>query len=327
MSPSLVRRFLSRAGLGAVAALLSAGAIAADPYPTRPIRVVVPYAAGGTTDQFARVLQPSLSESLGQQLLIDNKPGAGGTIGTEIAVTAPPDGYTLVFGNNGPNALIQLMRPVSYDPIKDLRPVALVALTPMFFTVPADSPAKTLKEFIAYAKQNEGKLNIGSVGQGSFSHVTAEYFKQLAGLNMTHIPYNGGAPLMTAFAGGQVQAGFVTGLDGAALQRAGKVRYLAIATPEPSSLAPGMPTVSEVLPGFKSYSWFAIFAPKGTPDEIVAKLNAAIVAAVARPEVQKFFADRNVEAKSSTPEGLARLIQEDIAQWGPVIKKANIQIQ
>ena len=205
--------------------------------------------------------------------------------------------------------------------------MALVALTPMFFTVPADSPAKSLKDFIAYARQNDGKLNIGSVGQGSFSHVTAEYFKQLAGLNMVHIPYNGGAPLKTAFAGGQVQAAFVTGLDGATLQRAGKVRYLAIATPQPSPVAPGVPTVAEVLPGFKSYSWFAIFAPKGTPDDIVAKLNAAIVTAVARPEVQKFFADRNVEAKSSTPDGLAKLIQEDIAQWGPVIKKGNIQMQ
>ena len=326
MTLCIARRSLSRIVLGTIAALLWSGAIAADPYPSKPIRVLVPYAAGGTTDQLARVLQPVLSESLGQQLLIDNKPGAGGTIGTEIAVTAPPDGYTLVFGNNGPNALIQLMRPVAYDPIKDLRPVALVALTPMFFTVPADSPAKSLKDFIAYAKQNDGKLNIGSVGQGSFSHVTAEYFKQLAGLNMTHIPYNGGAPLMTAFAGGQVQAGFVTGLDGAALQRAGKVRYLAIATPEPSAVAPGVPTVAEVLPGFKSYSWFAIFAPRGTPDDIVARLNTAIVAAVARPEVQKFFADRNVEAKSSTPDGLAKLIQEDIAQWGPVIKRANIQM-
>ncbi|MEO5883715.1 MAG: tripartite tricarboxylate transporter substrate binding protein [Caldimonas sp.] len=326
MTPSFVRRSLSRAILGAFAVLLSTTTTAADPYPTKPIRVLVPYAAGGTTDQIARVLQPSLSESLGQQLLIDNKPGAGGTIGTEMAVNSPPDGYTLDFGNNGPNALIQLMRPIPYDPIKDLRPVALVALTPMFFAVPGDSPAKTLKEFIAYAKQNDGKLNIGSVGNGSFSHVTAEYFKQLAGLNLTHIPYNGGAPMMTAFAGGQIQAGFVTGVDGAALQRAGKIRYLAIATPQPSAVAPGMPTVAEVLPGFRSYSWFAIFAPKGTPDDIVAKLNAAIAAAVARPEVQKFFADRNVEAKSSTPDGLARLIQEDIAQWGPVIKKANIQM-
>jgi len=321
------RRLLVHATFaGAVAVLLPGGALAADPYPTKPIRVVVPYAAGGTTDQLARVLQPALSESLGQQLVIDNKPGAGGTIGTEIAVGAPPDGYTLVFGNNGPNALIQLMRPVPYDPINDLRPVALVALTPMFFAVPADSPAKTLQDFIAYAKQQDGKLNIGSVGQGSFSHVTAEYFKQLAGLNLVHIPYNGGAPLMSAFAGGQVQAAFVTGLDGAALQRAGKVRYLAIATPQPSPVAPGVPTVAEVLPGFRSYSWFAVFAPKGTPDDIVAKLNAAIVGAVARPDVQKFFAERNVEARSSTPEGLAKIILDDIAQWGPVIKKGNIQM-
>jgi tripartite-type tricarboxylate transporter receptor subunit TctC len=180
MTPALIRRFMSPALLGGLSAMLSASAIAADPYPSKPIRVVVPYAAGGTTDQLARILQPALSESLGQQLLIDNKPGAGGTIGTEMAVTAPPDGYTLVFGNNGPNALIQLMRSVPYDPIKDLRPVALVALTPMFFTVPADSPAKTLKDFIAYAKQNDGKLNIGSVGQGSFSHVTASRLEHAA---------------------------------------------------------------------------------------------------------------------------------------------------
>ena len=189
MRQAAVRRLLCRAPFAVLAAALLPGvAIAADPYPTKPIRVVVPYAAGGTTDQLARMLQPALSESLGQSLVIDNKPGAGGTIGTEIAVTAPPDGYTLVFGNNGPNALIQLMRPVAYDPIKDLRPVALVALTPMFFTVPADSPAKTLNEFITYAKQQDGKLNIGSVGQGSFSHVTAEYFKQLAGLNLVAHP-------------------------------------------------------------------------------------------------------------------------------------------
>ena len=310
----------------AVLGLAALPACAADAFPTRAIRIVVPYAAGGTTDQLARVLQQHLAETLGQAIIIDDRPGAGGTIGTDAVVRSAPDGYTLSFGNNGPNALIQLMRQIPYDPVKDLRPVSLVALTPMALAVPADSPAKTFQEFMAYAKAQNGNLNIGSVGQGSFSHVTAEYFKQLAGLNLTHIPYNGGAPMMTAFASGQIQAAFVTGLDGATLERSGKIRYLAVGMPQPTNVFPGLPAIGDVFPGFKSVSWFGIFAPKGTPDDVVAKLNAAIVAAVARPEVQKFFFDRNVEARSSTPEGLGKLIQDDIAQWGPVIKKANIQL-
>jgi tripartite-type tricarboxylate transporter receptor subunit TctC len=321
--------FLRRAGACLSLCVLGAGALpahAADPFPNKPIRIIVPYAAGGTTDQLARVLQAHLAETLGQSVIIDDRPGAGGTIGTDAVVRSPADGYTLSFGNNGPNALIQLMRQIPYDPLKDLRPISLVALTPMALAVPADSPAKTFQEFMAYAKAQNGKLNIGSVGQGSFSHITAEYFKQLAGLNLTHIPYNGGAPMMTAFAGGQIQAAFVTGLDGATLERSGKVRYLAVGTPQPTNVFPGLPAIGEVFPGFKSVSWFGIFAPKGTPDEVVAKLNAAIVAAVARPDVQKFFTERNVEARSSTPEALGKMIQDDIAQWGPVIKKANIQL-
>ena len=270
------------------------------------------------------MLQPALSESLGQQLLIDNKPGAGGTIGTEMAVTAPPDGYTLVFGNNGPNALIQLMRPVAYDPIKDLRPVALVALTPMFFTVPADSPAKSLKDFIAYARQNDGKLNIGSVGQGSFSHVTAEYFKQLAGLNMTHIPYNGGAP-MTAFAGGQVQAGFVTGLDGAALQRAGKVRYLAIATPHLRPSPPACRRSPRSCPASRATAGSRSSRPRARPTTSSRQAQHGDRRRGGAPEVQEFFADRNVEAKSSTPDG-RRTDPGRHRAVGPVIKKGNIQM-
>ncbi|HEX2540364.1 MAG TPA: tripartite tricarboxylate transporter substrate binding protein [Caldimonas sp.] len=311
-----------------LASLLAAPlvALAADPYPTRPIRLIVPYAAGGTTDQLARVLQEPLQQSLGQTIVIENKAGAGGSIGTQEAVRAAPDGYTLVFGNNGPNALLGLMRSIPYDPQKDLRGVSLVALTPMFLTVPGDSPVKTLKDFLPYAKSAGDKLNIGSVGQGSFSHVAAESFKQRLGLSTTHIPYNGGAPLMTAFAGGQIQVAFVTGLDGATLERSGKVRYLAVAAPNPTPAAPGLPTVAEIAPGFTAVSWFGVFAPAGTPDAIVSKLNAAIVAAVARPEVQKFFIDRNVEGRSSTPQGLEKMVVDDMAEWGPVIKKAKIQL-
>ena len=318
---------LARSVAAVLVGLAAASTVhAADPFPSKPIHVVVPYAAGGTTDQLARVIQQPMSDALGQPIIIDNKPGAGGTIGTDAVVRSAADGYTLDFGNNGPNELIGLMRQIPYDPAKDLRPVSLVAVTPMFFAVPADSPAKTLEEFIAYAKANAGKLNIGSVGQGSFSHVTAEYFKQLAGLDLLHVPYNGGAPLMAAFAGNQIHAAFVTGLDGETLRRSGKVRYLAVATLQPSALMPGLPTVASVIPGFKSAAWFGLFVPKATPDEVVARLNTAIVAALGKPEVQKFFVERRAEARGTTPAEFEAFIRDDVNQWGPVIKKADIRL-
>jgi len=298
----------------------------AQGYPTKPIRIVVPYAAGGSTDQLARIIQQPMSESLGQPVIVENRPGAGGTIGVDYVVKSAPDGYTLVFGNTGPNAVVSLMRKVPYDQHKDLRPISTVAITPMILAVPADSPAKTVKEFLAYAKKNGSAMNIGSVGNGSLSHLSAEYFNEAAGIHMQHIPYNGGAPMMTAFAGGQLQAAFVTGLDGAALVNSGKVRYLAVATPKPTETVPGLPAIADDLPGFKSTAWFGVLAPKGIPEDVAAKLHAAVVAAVARPEVRKLFADRNIEARSSTPEELDKIIRDETAQWGPVVRKANIQM-
>ncbi|MBS4679839.1 Bug family tripartite tricarboxylate transporter substrate binding protein, partial [Klebsiella pneumoniae] len=205
--------------------------VSAKEYPEKPIRLIVPYAAGGSTDQLARIIQKPMSDYLGQPVVVENKPGAGGAIGTDLVAKSAPDGYTLVFGHTGPNAVIQLMRKVPYDPLRDLRPISTVAITPMILAVPADSPARSMKEFLAYARKQRASLNIGSVGNGSLSHLTSEYFNEMAGLKMQHIPYNGGAPLMTAFLGGQVQAAFVTGLDGAVMVGSGKVRYLAVATP------------------------------------------------------------------------------------------------
>ncbi len=298
----------------------------AQGYPNKPVRVIVPYAAGGSTDQLARAIQQSMSDTLGQPVIVENKPGAGGTIGVDYVAKSAPDGYTLVFGNTGPNAVVALMRKVPYDQAKDLRAISTVAITPMILAVPADSPAKTMKEFLAYAKQNGATLNIGSVGNGSLSHLTAEYFNDTAGLRLQHIPYNGGAPMMTAFAGGQLHAAFVTGLDGATLVHSGKVRYLAVGTPRPTDTVPGLPAIAADVSGFRSSAWFGVLAPKATPDDVVARLHKAIETAVARPEVRKMFADRNVEARSSTPEELDKLIRDETAQWGPVVRKANIQM-
>ena len=310
----------------ALALLAVALPAAAQTYPNKPIRVIVPYAAGGSTDQLARAVQQPLAEALGQPVVIDNRPGAGGAIGTDMAAKAAPDGYTLVFGNSGPSALLSLMRKTPYDEVRDFRPISTVAFTPMILAVPADLPVGTVQEFIAYVKKQGGKLNIGSVGNGSFSHLTSEYFNTAAGIRLLHVPYNGGAPLTTAMLGGQVQASFVTGLDGATMLATGKVKYLGVSTLKATPVVPGVPAIADALPGFKSAAWFGLLAPKGTPDDIVQKLNAAVVAAVARPEIQKLFTGRNVEARSSTPAEMETLIKDEIQQWKPVIQGARIEM-
>ena len=316
------RRLLLAAAL---AAALPFAAAAQEAWPSKPIRMVVPYPAGGSTDQLARAIQAPLAETLGQPIVIENKAGAGGTLGTDMVAKAAPDGYTFVFGNSGPNALAGLIRKLPYDSLKDLRPLSTVAIVPMILAVPAEAPHKTLKEFIAYARAQGTAVNYGSVGIGSISHLTGEQFNELAGTKMQHIPYNGGAPMVTAFAGGQLHAAFVTGLDGASMVQAGRIRYLAVATPQRTEVLAGLPAVAEDVPGFRSVAWFGVLAPKGVPDDIAQKMQAAIVKAVARPEVRKLFAERGVEARSSTPQEFEKMIRDEVAQWGPVVTKADIK--
>lgn len=315
------RRWLVLAG-----AMVLAQPAMSQSYPDRPIRLVVPYAAGGTTDQLARAIQQPLSEILGQPVVIDNRAGAGGAIGTEAVVRSNPDGYTLVFGNTGPNAVGALMRKLPYDIKADLKPISTVAITPMMLAVPTDSPANNVKEFLALVKANPGKFNYGSTGPGGLSHLTGEYFNDLAGVRLQHVPYKGGAPMLTAFLGGEIQAAFVTGLDGGAMLATGRVKYLAVGTPEPTPIVPGLPTIATDVPGFRTSAWFGLLAPKGTPNEIVAKVNDAVVKSLARPDVRKFFTDRNADPRSSTPDELARIIDEELAQWGPIVTKYNIKL-
>lgn len=310
----------------ALSLLVSCSLALAKEYPDKPIRLIVPYAAGGSTDQLARVIQKPMSEILGQPVVVENKPGAGGAIGVDLVARSAPDGYTLVFGNTGPNAVVQLMRKVPYNPLQDFQPISTVAITPMFLAVPADSPAHSMKEFLTLAHQQGASMNIGSVGNGSLSHLTSEYFNEMAGLKLQHIPYSGGAPLMAAFVGGQIQAAFVTGLDGAALVGSGKVRYLAIASPARSNIVPGLPAIAENVPGFRSQAWFGVLVPKGTPAEVQRKLRDAIAKAVAEPEVRKILTDRKVEPRSGSGDDLQKLIQDEVGQWNPVIKKYNIRL-
>lgn len=321
------RRALSAAillsGLATLGAPL-AHAQASDTFPNRPIKIVVPYPAGGTTDQVARALAQPLREILGQPIVIDNKPGAGGTLGTDYVAKQPADGYTLLFGNSGPSATSSLMRKLPYDVRNDFRPLSAVVNVPMILAVPANSNFKTVKEFIDWARSKGNTLNYGSTGIGGSSHLTTEYFNQLAGTQIQHIPYAGGAPMVAAFAGGQIQMAFVTGLDGASMMQAGRIRYLAVATPKRVDVLPGLPAIAETLPGFNAVIWFGLLAPRAVPDPIAAKLASAIEAAVQRPEVRRFFIERNVEPWGSTPAELGAVIDNELRQWGQVIQKANI---
>jgi tripartite-type tricarboxylate transporter receptor subunit TctC len=295
-------------------------------YPSKPIRLVVPYPAGGTTDQLARAIAQPMRDILGQPIIVENRVGAGGTIGTDFVAKQPGDGYTLLFGNSGPSATASLMRKLSYDVRKDFRPLSAVVRVPLILAVPADSPHKNVRDFVDWAKKEGSKLNYGSTGIGGSSHLASEYFNELAGTKIQHIPYPGGGPLVTGFAGGQVHMAFVTGLDGASMVQAGKIRYLAVASPKRTDVLPGLPAIAESVPGFNAVVWFGVLAPSSMPDAIANKVSNAISAAVQVPEVRKLFIDRNVEPFGSTPQELQKLIDSEIAQWGPVIKKANITI-
>ena len=297
-----------------------------EAFPSRVIRIVVPYPAGGTTDQPARAIAQTMREVLGQTVIVENKPGAGGTIGTDYVAKQPADGYTLVFGNSGPSATAGLMRKLPYDPQKDFRPISGVMRVPLILAVPADSPHKSVAEFVAWARSRGDKVNYGSTGVGGSSHLVSEYFNELAGTRFQHIPYAGGPPLVTAFAGGQVQMAFVTGLDGAAMVQAGKIRYLAVASPKRTPVLPDLPAIAEAVPGFQAVGWFGVLAPAGVPDPVAQKLSSTIAAVVRRPEVSKFLTDRNVEPWGSTQEELGRTIEGEIAQWGPLVKKFNITV-
>lgn len=327
MNPLTRRRalqVLAAASAGAAATRMPAMAQPDDGYPSKLIRIVVPYPAGGTTDQLARAIAQPLRDILGQPVIIENKPGAGGTLGADYVAHQHGDGYTLLFGNSGPSATASLMRKLPYDIHKDFRPLSGVVTVPLILAVAADSPYKSVKDFVAWARPQGTALNYGSTGVGGSSHLASEYFNELAGTKLQHIPYSGGAPLVTAFAGGQVQMAFVTGLDGAAMVQAGRIRYLAVASPKRTEVLPGLPAIAEDVPGFNAVVWFGVLAPKSVPDAIADRLSAAIAAAVRKPEVRKFFIDRNVEPWGSSPQELARTIDAEIVQWGPIIKRANI---
>jgi tripartite-type tricarboxylate transporter receptor subunit TctC len=297
----------------------------AQTYPSRPVRVIVPFAAAGPSDILARLIGQWLSERLGQPFVIENRPGAGGNTGTEAIVRAPPDGYTLLLCgiNNATNAA--LYDRLNFNFIRDIAPVAGISQEPNAIVVHPSVPAKTVPDFIAYAKANPGKLTMASGGIGAPSHVSGELFKMMTGVNMVHVPYRGGGPAVTDLLGGQVQVMFAAMTVSIEHIRAGKLRPLAVTTSTRSSALPDIPTVAEFVPGYEASFWIGIGAPKNTPVEIVDKLNKEINAGLADPKIKARLADLGGIPVVGSSADFGKLIADETEKWGKVIRAANIK--
>jgi len=316
----LPRRQFLHLAVGAAALPALSRIARAQAYPTRPVRIVVPFTAGSLSDILARPIGQWLSERLGQPFIIENRPGAGGNIGTEAVVKAAPDGHTLlvIASSNAINAT--LYEKLSFNFIHDIAPVATIIRQPMVMLVNPSIPTKTVREFVAYAKTNPRKISMASAGNGTAPHVAGELFNMMAGVDMVHVPYRGGAPALTDLIGGQVQVMFATPIVSIEHIRAGKLRPLAVTSATRFGVLPDIPSVGEFLPGYEASVWVGLGAPKNTPTEIVDQLNKEINAGLADPKIKSGLADLGGGAFSSSPADFAKLIAEDTEKWAKVVK-------
>ncbi len=292
----------------------------AQSYPTRPVRIIVPFAPGGANDITARLIGQWLAERLGQQFLIENRPGGGSNIGIEAVVRAPADGYTLLVVGSTAAINATLFEKLNYNFIRDLAPVASIVRLPHVMQVNPSLPVTTVPEFIAYAKANPGKISMGSGGNGSPAHVTGELFKMMTGVNLVHVPYRGGGPALTDLLGGQIQVTFVDMAASIEFIRAGKLRALAVTTATRSEALPDIPTVGDFVPGFEASQWVGLSAPTNAPSEIVGKLNAEINAGLADPKLKARFADLGGTVLPGSSADFGKLIADDTEKWARVIK-------
>ncbi len=297
----------------------------AQAWPTKPVKVVVPFPPGGGTDIGTRIIAQKLQEAFGQSFVIENKPGAAGIVGTEYTARSAPDGYTFMMGNIGTHAInVSLYKKLSYDPVKDFAPVSMVADLPLLLLVHPSVPAKSVQELIALAKAQPGKLNFSTSGAGGSMHVAAELFKSMAGVDMVHIPYKGGAPAVADLIAGQVPLSFATVLETIQFVKAGKVRALAVTNNRRSVALPDLPTISEAgLPGYQSISWLALFAPAGTPKDIINRVSAETVRILKLTDVRERLLAQGAEPIGSTPEELAATLAADTAKYARVIRESG----
>lgn len=311
------------------AVLLAALPAQAQNYPARPIRIIVAYTPAGTTDILARAIGQKMSESWGQPVIVENRPGAAGNIGTELAAKATPDGYTLIMGTAGTHGInVSLYKKLNWHSLRDFAPVSLVAMVPNIMVVNNSLPIKSVKELIAYAKANPGKLSYGSPGNGSTAHLSMELFKSMTGTNLVHIPYKGSAGVLADVMGGQIAVTIDNMPVYLPQVKAGKIRALAVSPAKRSSAAAEIPTIAEAgVPGYDSGAWFGLLAPAGTPRAIVDKLSGETARILKLPDVSKRISELGAEPVGSTPAQFTALIKEEIAKWAKVIKDAKVELQ
>jgi len=318
------RQFLHLAAGAAALPAVSRNA-RAQAYPSRPVRIIVPFAAGGGTDITARLIGQWLSDRLGQQFVIENRPGAGTNIGTEVAAKAPADGYSLLMLGTSNAVNPSLYDKLNFNVIRDFAPVGGVIRAPFVLDVNLSMPVKTVPEFIAYAKANPGRINMASAGNGAASHMTGELFKMMAGVNMQHVPYRGGGPALLDLIAGQVQVYFAGMPETIEYIRAGTVRPLAVTSATRAEALPDLPTVAEFVPGYESNVWFGVAAPRNTPAEIVDRLNKEINAGLADPKLKARFADLGSTVFPGSPADFGKLIAAETEKWAKVVKFAGIK--
>ncbi|WP_313303061.1 tripartite tricarboxylate transporter substrate binding protein [Diaphorobacter sp.] len=304
---------------------MGAAAAGADTFPTKPITIVVPFSAGGTTDILARVIAQAMTNDLGKSVVVDNRAGAGGNIGAAMAARAPADGYTLFMGTVGTHAINQaLYKKLPFDPVKDFAPLTRVANVPNLLVANPNQPFRSVQELIIYAKANPGKINFGSSGSGSSIHLSGELFKTMAKVDMVHVPYKGSAPAVTDLLGNQIAIMFDNMPSAINHVRAGKLRPLAVTTAKRSPELPDVPTVAEAgVPGYEATSWFGMFAVAGTPKPVLDKLNASLTKVLAEPAVRAKIKEQGGEVVSETPEQFASFIKAEAVKWGKVVKDSG----
>ena len=309
--------------------LLAPGAASfAQQYPAKPVRIITTFPPGGPTDFVARAIGQKFAEAWGQQFIVDHRPGAGGVIGTEAAIRAAPDGYTLLLGtSSGLSVNPALNEKLPYNPSRDLAPISLVVVNPQLLIAHPSLPARSVKELIALARARPGQINYASVGQGSPNHMGMEMLKAMAGINMVHIPYKGTAPAVTDIIAGHVSLMFNSMPSVLPQVKAGRLRALAVGSAKRSPAVPDIPAVAETVPGFDYVTWYGLFAPAATPKEIISRLNAELVRMLGEAELAQRFASQGAEPRSTTPEELGRFMRAEYERWKTVIRTANIRIE
>jgi tripartite-type tricarboxylate transporter receptor subunit TctC len=317
--------WMAAVGLACAAAGAAMAQSSSVAYPVRPIRMIVPFPAGGATDILARALSQKLGEKIGQTVVVDNRPGAGGTIGADAASKAPADGYTLLLATSSTHSIGPAINPkIPYNAENDFTPIAYVASSPNVVLVPMTSPSRTMREFIDHARKNPGRLNYASSGNGTIVHLTTEYFKAQSDTFILHIPYRGTALAMPDLISGKLDVLFDSFVTGMPHVKDGKLRALAVTSLKRTALAPDLPTVSETLPGFESVTWFGVYGPKGLNAELTARVNQAVNAALADAEVKERFARLGAEPTGGTPQAFAAMVRTDSAKWKKIITERRI---